>query len=78
MTDLPIDFSKTPMRSKYLIDETSLFKEWFIFGEHPNGYVDVSDGTNDIFINVPKEKVERLLEIRYAFTHELEKWYHSR
>lgn len=67
MTILPIDYKRRPWKEKYLIDETHLFKGWFVFGTHENGNVDLSDGTEDIFTDVPKDVAQELIEIRREF-----------
>lgn len=40
---------------------------WFIFGEHTDGCVDVSDGRDDVFEHIPRAKAERLVELRAEF-----------
>jgi hypothetical protein len=40
---------------------------WFISGEHADGCVDVSDGTNDIFEHVTREQAARYIAIRDEF-----------
>lgn len=73
MTDLPFDCRKAPIREKYLIDETFLFKFWFIFGEREDGTVDISDGTNDIFCHVRRDQAERIIAARDQFCRILDK-----
>lgn len=68
MTTLPIDFSKRPWKEKYLIDETDKLKDWFIFGERDDGTVDINDGDEDIFINVPREIAQEIIDARDSFT----------
>jgi len=40
---------------------------WFIFGEHPDGCVDLNDGANDIFAHITRDQAERLIAIRDEF-----------
>jgi len=40
---------------------------WFIFGEYPDGCVDVSDGRDDVFEHIPRTKAERLIKLRSDF-----------
>jgi hypothetical protein len=57
------------MREKYI--DASVGGDWFIFGEHEDGSVDISNGTSDVFIEVPLEKALNLLAIRSKFLEEL-------
>lgn len=58
------------MREKY-IEET--FPRYFIFGEHPNGNVDVSSANDDIVSNVPRDVAEKLIAQRDAVIDRLVK-----
>jgi hypothetical protein len=40
---------------------------WFIFGEHADGCVDLSDGQNDVFEHIPRDKALRLMKLRDDF-----------
>jgi len=63
---LPIDAS-TLCREKYL-DETPMFANWFVFGTSTDGKsVDLSNGTDDVMVNVPLEKAEKIIQARDAF-----------
>jgi hypothetical protein len=44
---------------------------WKIFGEHPDGMVDVDDGTSDIFIAIPRDQAERAVAAHDRFREEL-------
>lgn len=56
------------MKQKY-IDE--LVGVWFIFGEHADGCVDISDGTRDVFEHIPRDHAERLCVIQADFRERL-------
>lgn len=49
------------MKRKYIEED---FRKYFIFGEHEDGCVDVSDGNGDIAIHVFKKEVDRLISDR--------------
>ena len=49
------------MRHKY-IDEA--FPTWFIFGEHKDGKVDLSDGDDDVVTRITREDAEKLMKLR--------------
>lgn len=72
MTQLPVDASSRPWKPKYLTDETPVMRRWFIFGEHPNGTVDVSDGDQDIFIRLPRESAQRIIAARTELANVIE------
>lgn len=40
------------------------FKHWFIFGEHPDGTVDVSSGSGDVLTDVPRQMAEEIIRLR--------------
>lgn len=67
MTDLPVDFSQKPWRPKYIEDETPMFQRWIIFGEWPDGTVDVSSANQDIVVRVPRAVAEQMIAARDAF-----------
>lgn len=72
---LPIDYRKAPFKRKYIDSETPVTNEWVVFGHHDDGTVDISDGTDDIFVHVPPDVAETLIEARRQFcvtvAHEL-------
>lgn len=55
------------MREKYVDERVGL---WFIFGEGPNG-VDVSDGQQDVFTQLPKPIAEAICIAQEQFRHKL-------
>jgi hypothetical protein len=57
------------MRQKY-IDE-AVGGVWFIFGEHEDGSVDISNGTNDVFTKLSLDQALKLVEIRDEFLEKL-------
>lgn len=57
-----------PCRDKYVDEAVGI---WFIFGEHQNGTVDVSDGTQDVARNVSRETAEKLCQIQKEFRHRI-------
>ena len=63
---LPIDGRKAPYRGKYL-DETAVIAPWFEFGTAPDGLVDVSDPSGDIFTGLSRGDAQRIIEARDAF-----------
>lgn len=67
MTMLPIDYRSKPLKPKYITEETPEFNSWMIFGEHPDGWVDISDGSNDIMTHVPKDVADRIIAARNTF-----------
>jgi hypothetical protein len=40
---------------------------WFIFGEYPDGRVDLSDGQDDVFERLPRDVAERIIKLRADF-----------
>lgn len=65
--DLPIDVEMAPFREKYL-DETPMLAPWIIFGQSQDGTrVDISNGTDDMFMGVPVKQAERLIAARDVF-----------
>jgi hypothetical protein len=44
-----------------------ILKSWLVFGEHPNGNVDVSDGECDLFENISRDKAAAIIEAREEF-----------
>jgi hypothetical protein len=67
MTMLPSDYSRRPWKDKYIDEETPMFARWFVFGERPDGTVDICSGDNDIFENVPRDVAARILAARDKF-----------
>lgn len=57
-----------PMRPKYVDEAVGV---WFIFGEYADGDVDVSDGTRDVFMKIPRPLAERLIEDHAEFRRRL-------
>ena len=57
------------MREKYI--DAAVGGDWFIFGKHEDGSVDISNGATDVFTKVPLEKALNLLAIRSKFLEEL-------
>ena len=75
MTNLPVDYENRPWKSKYLTEETPVLNNWFIFGDPATQWtVDITDGTQDIFVNIPRDIAVRLVEARQAMVDEIEKW----
>lgn len=73
MTGLPVDYNKRPWRDKYLFDETSVLKYWFIMGTYPDGTVGICDGDEDIFSYVPLEVAQEIVKARKEFLEVIEK-----
>ena len=44
--------------------DKDLLSTWFIFGEHPDGYVDISDGNGDVLTHVRRNEAEKLIDDR--------------
>ena len=65
----PFNFDEPPSRQKYFDEESYCFGLWFVFGEYPDGCVDISDANlhGDMFTHVPKEKAEALIAARREF-----------
>lgn len=40
------------------------YRRWFVFGEYPDGNVDISDGEGDVFTGVPKPTAHFLIKAR--------------
>ena len=58
-----------PMRPKYIDEAVGI---WFIFGTNPeNGGVDISDGNNDVFTDIPYEIALKLVEVQNEFRNKL-------
>lgn len=57
-----------PMRDKY-VDQFA--KHLFIFGEQPDGTVDVNDGTDDVLAGVPKEIAEAVVAANQDYREKL-------
>lgn len=57
------------MKRKYLEER---YGNYFIFGTHENGNVDVSDGTNDVAVNQPIDVANRLIEQHTAMLDMIE------
>lgn len=68
---LPIQYP-APHKIKYLTGETTMFNHWMIFGEHPDGTVDIADSDQDIIQRVPKHIAEQVIEARSRFCNEME------
>lgn len=49
------------MREKYI--EERFGGQWRIFGEHPNGLVDVANTNGDVICGVTREDAERAIEL---------------
>ena len=56
------------MREKY-IDE--IVGVWIIFGNHPDGCVDVSNQDGDLFTHVELEKAEQLVKEQSEFRNKV-------
>jgi hypothetical protein len=57
------------MREKYL--EEMAGGAWFIFGTHPDGTVDISDGNRDVITGIPREAAEKACELQNEFFKKL-------
>jgi hypothetical protein len=42
-------------------------RRWFIFGEHADGCVDVSDGEGDVLVKIPRTIAEEIIRRRNSF-----------
>jgi hypothetical protein len=73
MSDYPIDVAKIienpTFTEKYLEEGRRVLNDWFIFGSHSDGSVDVADQYGDIFVNVPKNLARELVDLRHRFIH---------
>lgn len=56
------------MREKYIDEKVGV---WFIFGEHPDGGVDITDGDKDIFTGIDYETAEKLCDLQDEFRNKL-------
>ena len=45
---------------------------WFIFGEHPDGRVDIADSEGDVLTHVKKSEAERAIKLHNAAVNDLE------
>lgn len=57
-----------PMREKYVEE---IVGDWFIFGTHPDGTVDISDGNRDVFTNVTVPTANLLCMFQNRFLNEV-------
>jgi len=69
---LPIDFMyiRTPIKEKYVTEETPGFDYWCEGGLREDGTTDIfcsSGGNDDVMRNVPWEKALRIVEARNAW-----------
>lgn len=46
--------------SKYFVEKH--YPVWFVFGQRPDGTVDINDGTNDVLVKVPKDGADQIIE----------------
>jgi len=58
------------MLKKY--QEQLIGGNWFIFGEHSDGSVDISNGTDDVFTKIPLKTAHNILKIREDFMTKIE------
>jgi hypothetical protein len=56
------------VKQKYIDERTGV---WFIFGEHADGSVDISDGDNDVFEHIARELAENLCAEQAKFREAL-------
>jgi hypothetical protein len=59
---------KLPMREKYVDQKVGI---WIVFGEHPDGTVDVNDGMQDVFEGIPKEAALKVIAAHDEFREKL-------
>lgn len=52
---------------KTYVDADKHLRNWFVFGEHPDGTVDVADSEGDVLTGVSRADAERLMAARDAF-----------
>lgn len=45
-------------------------REWFIFGEYPDGRVDISDGEHDVHEGIGRAEAEKLIAARNYLVRE--------
>jgi hypothetical protein len=55
------------MKEKYIEER---IPRWLIFGIHPNGNVDVSDGEGDVLQNISRELADEVVAARNRFVDE--------
>lgn len=60
---------KYPLREKSLEEITG--GHWFVFGEHPDGTVDVSEANRDVFTNLKPGVAQRVIAARSLFLRQL-------
>lgn len=65
--NLPINARDAPFREKYIDEETAMLRRWFIFGSSSDGHVDLSDGTDDVFLNLRPEQADTIKRARHVF-----------
>lgn len=56
------------MRDKYLEEA---IPPLFIFGVHPNGNVDVSNGNTDVLTDIPKDVAEKVVAANEIYMERL-------
>lgn len=56
------------MREKYVGEKVGV---WIIFGEYPDGDVDVSDQNRDVFVKVPRPVAEKVIALHDEFRQKL-------
>jgi metallophosphoesterase superfamily enzyme len=62
---------KVPMREKYVDERVGIY---FIFGNHDNGTVDISNSINDtLFDSLPKEQAIEVCQAQEEFRRKLYK-----
>ncbi len=64
--------NKLPCRFKHL-QENPLFADWFTYGKHPDGTVDIADPAGDVFVAIPEDVAGDLMRARYRFTSDIER-----
>jgi len=57
-----------PMREKYVDEAAGI---WFIFGEYPDGRVDVSDANHVVFSGLPRAAAEAIVSAQERFRRDL-------
>lgn len=48
-------------------ETNAIFRPWFVFGEHANGTVDISDGESDVLEGIDREDAEMIVAARTEF-----------
>lgn len=56
------------MREKYIDEAVGLY---FIYGEYPDGTVDISNGRDDVFKAIPRDLAEMIVSSQATFREEL-------